>query len=150
MVTLVIVVAVALLLWRLRPARPVRAPPPILVIEDDPAQAYVLREHLLGVRGVVTANTLSEAEALLQRERFDILLLDLLLPDGSSVDLAVRVRHGRYLTPAHVPILLLTGLSLSADELLRVTQANACFFKPVDFPVLRRTVEWLLRDSHAN
>lgn len=150
MVALLVVVAVALLLWRLRPARPTRAPPAILIVEDDPAQAYVLKEHLKLPQRVLLAHTLTEAEVLLHRERFDLLFLDLLLPEGSSVDLAVRVRHGRYTTSSTTPIILLTGLSLQADELLRVTQANACFFKPVDFPELCKTAQELLRESRPN
>jgi DNA-binding response OmpR family regulator len=52
--------------------------------------------------------------------------------------------------PSITPIILLTGLSLQADELLRVTQANACFFKPVDFPELCKTAQELLRESRPN
>lgn len=142
---------VALILGALYRARSFfRAPVPtvwaVLLIEDDPAQAYVVKEHLSAspVR-VFSAHSLTEADALLQRERFDLLLLDLLLPEGSAVDLALRVRHGRYPTAAQVPILLVTGLNLPAEELLRVTQADGIFLKPLDFAALRQKVEELLR-----
>ena len=60
----------------------------ILVVEDDAASATVLARllRLLGHR-VQTAAGVGPALALAARERFDLLLCDITLPDGSGCDL---------------------------------------------------------------
>jgi DNA-binding NtrC family response regulator len=60
----------------------------ILVVEDDASFSALLREELEG-RGhsVVTAATVAEARNWLQDTGFDVVLLDLHLPDGSGLTL---------------------------------------------------------------
>lgn len=59
----------------------------ILHVEDDPSTQDYIRS-LLGPEGELTqTDSIREARRLLQESRFDLLLLDLLLPDGSGLDL---------------------------------------------------------------
>src|SRR5688500_1837190 len=60
----------------------------ILVVEDDPASATALARllRLLG-HTVKTAAGIAPALTLAQQERFDLLLCDIALPDGSGCDL---------------------------------------------------------------
>ena len=60
----------------------------VLLVEDDPFTATTF-EKLLKLRGndVVVAYNLVEAMALATREKFDLLISDLGLPDGSGHDL---------------------------------------------------------------
>jgi DNA-binding NtrC family response regulator len=63
----------------------------VLALEDDDALAEILVEEL-ETRGFrpTRAQTVAEARELLQRFDFDVALLDLMLPDGSGIDL---LRH---------------------------------------------------------
>ena len=65
-----------------------------LLVVDDEANIRTSLEGALGREGyqVATAASLSEARARL-RERFDLVLLDVWLPDGSGLDLLAEIRN---------------------------------------------------------
>jgi two-component system nitrogen regulation response regulator GlnG len=61
--------------------------PTLLVIDDEPSVCYSFRRVFSGEGvKVVTAGTGAEGLALVQRERPDVVVLDLQLPDGSGLD----------------------------------------------------------------
>lgn len=63
----------------------------VLHVEDDDDLREVVRTQLADAAIVTPAATLREAEAALRRERFDLILLDLGLPDGAGQDLLPRL-----------------------------------------------------------
>ena len=72
----------------------------ILIVEEQVLCSEMLREILSaqpGLRVVATARTAAAAEALLEREGVDVVLLDLLLPDRSGLELigALAARGSR-------------------------------------------------------
>ena len=86
--------------------------PTILVVDDEPA----IRESLVFALGreefgVLAAGTLHEAEAL--RAGADLLVLDLMLPDGSGLDFLRALR-----TSSDVPVIVLTSRDEEGDRLL--------------------------------
>ncbi|MDP2118557.1 MAG: response regulator transcription factor [Hoeflea sp.] len=97
----------------------------ILVIEDDAVLLDGLKVGL-GLSGfaVDTVNTISDAFEALASDRFDAIVLDRMLPDGSGLDLLRTIRSGGNRTP----VLLLTakdevtdridGLDAGADDYL--------------------------------
>ncbi len=100
-------------------------PPRILVVDDDKSIARVLRGYLeqAGYQ-VLTAADGQAALHVLRRERPDLVILDLMMPnlDGCEVTRLVRADH----TLAATPIIMLTarvedtdkivGLELGADD----------------------------------
>ncbi|MBI3896673.1 MAG: diguanylate cyclase [Gammaproteobacteria bacterium] len=82
----------------------------ILLVEDSPTDALLLRESLSDEPNVTfrTAHVESLAEALrcLQDQRFDLILLDLGLPDSQGLETFVRVHEH----VPQIPIVVLTGL----------------------------------------
>ena len=96
----------------------------LLLIEDNPIDARVIRECLASGSEVQVelehVEQLSAGLALLSDGRFDGVLLDLNLPDSSSLETLTRV-HDRN---PNVPIVVLTGEN--ADELaLQAVKAGA-------------------------
>lgn len=96
----------------------------ILMIDDDNRLAGMVQDYLGGAGfRVSVAGTGREGEALLKRETFDAVILDLMLPDADGLDLCRRLR-----ATSDVPILMLTargepmdrvvGLELGADDYL--------------------------------
>ncbi|HEY4283039.1 MAG TPA: sigma-54 dependent transcriptional regulator, partial [Chthoniobacterales bacterium] len=64
----------------------------IMVVDDEPFIAKSIGEALRLKRySVSTAETLAKAERLLRRDAFDIMLLDVNLPDGKGTDLLERL-----------------------------------------------------------
>jgi DNA-binding response OmpR family regulator len=95
----------------------------LLVVEDDPAILRGLADNLaFESYDVQTATDGETAYRLLQERPFDLVLLDLMLPNMSGYDLCRRVRHEGMATP----IVMLTargdesdrvrGLDLGADD----------------------------------
>ncbi len=73
----------------------------ILHVEDDPSLADLLEQALGGVSQVVNAASLAAARAHLRDQPFDLVILDLGLPDGSGIDLLgdLATLDGHALTP---------------------------------------------------
>ena len=86
----------------------------ILVIEDDPDIVELLRYNLERESyRVATATTGSEGLAQLQRERPDLLILDLMLPEISGFELCRRLRSDS--AYQNLPVIMLTARSEEAD-----------------------------------
>jgi DNA-binding NtrC family response regulator len=64
----------------------------ILIIDDEPIVCKALREILPKKRfSVALAGMLAEADAILAREKFDLIFCDVRLPDGSGQDFLERI-----------------------------------------------------------
>ncbi len=115
----------------------------LLLIEDDPQVVEAVREGLPG--GAFTfehAASVAEGRSCLGRQTFDILVLDLNLPDGSGLAIADDLRAaGREL-----PILMLTARS-AVDERVDGFRhgADDYLVKPFAMPELRARIDALLR-----
>ncbi|MDZ4202224.1 MAG: EAL domain-containing protein [Gallionella sp.] len=81
----------------------------VLLVEDDPADASLVRQMLRFGSGerfeVSGAVTLAETVASLGLESFDVVLLDLSLPDSTGLDTVHACRKANSL----LPIIVLTG-----------------------------------------
>lgn len=82
----------------------------ILLLEDQPADARLIQEHLRdGIAGqfiCTQVSTLGELLEQLSATQFDVILLDLNLPDAQGLDTFLQVQVQARMTP----ILILTGL----------------------------------------
>lgn len=88
------------------------SPPRILVVDDhrkirDPLAVY-LRRHAFEVR---TAEDAAGMWQLLKQQSFDVVVLDVMLPDGDGFELCGML-HRR----ANIPVILLTARDASADR----------------------------------
>jgi len=86
----------------------------ILVVDDDHSMRRMLIEYLTGhgyrANGAATA---AEANAAFEAEPYDLILLDLGLPDDDGTELARRWR-----LQAAVPIIYITGRDEEADRVM--------------------------------
>jgi len=92
-------------------------PSKILVVEDERDIADLLRYHLEreGFR-VVTAASGSQALREVERERPDLVLLDLMIPEGDGLEVCRRLRAAP--VTARLPILMLTARAEEVDRVL--------------------------------
>ena len=86
----------------------------ILVVEDEPGIAEPLVEHL-GREGfeATAVGTVADARARFERERPELLVLDVMLPDGDGRDLCRELR-----AVSDLPIVLLTARGADADRIV--------------------------------
>jgi DNA-binding response OmpR family regulator len=74
-------------------------PAAILVVEDELLMRRTLQELLQRESfQVTTAGTVAEAMGEINRRSFDLILLDLILPDGDGIEMCGRIRE-RHRTP---------------------------------------------------
>ena len=89
----------------------------ILVIEDEPDIRKNL-EYNLGREGfnASSVGSLDEAGKKLESKKFDLILLDLMLPDGSGLDLCKKIKSNSE-TEA-TPIIILTAKDDEVDKVV--------------------------------
>ena len=120
----------------------------ILVVEDDLALSAGLC-FALDESGHLTAAayTCQKARQLLKTDRFDLVILDVNLPDGNGFDLC---RECKSSAPER-PVIFLTANDLEQDELNGFDLgADDYITKPFSIQVLKRRVEAVLRRGTAD
>lgn len=119
----------------------------ILLVEDDPVLADGLKRVLQRANHVVShENNGKSADHVLLAEQFDLIILDMGLPDMDGAEVLRRLRHRK----EQVPVLILTardsieervlGLDLGADDYMT---------KPFDFSELEARIRALLRRGYS-
>lgn len=116
----------------------------LLIVEDDRALGEGVR-MALGGPGMETelCHCLADARGLLAGRAFDLLLLDINLPDGSGLDLLKELRRSGgpgviLLTANDLETDIVVGLELGADDYIT---------KPFSLAVLRARVNAQLRKA---
>ncbi len=117
--------------------------PQILFVEDDPDLLRLTRDYLIreGLH-VICAQTGNEALERIQREKFDLFLLDIMLPEADGYELAKAIRQNN----KRVPIIFLSALhqldnKLSAFEL----EADDYITKPFELKELKARIDACVR-----
>ena len=115
----------------------------ILLLEDDHTLGQGIAMALTGPEAAVfCCATLAEARETMVKNPFDLLILDINLPDGSGLDLMCQVRAEGDTTP----VILLTANDLELDEVTGLEAgADDYITKPFSLAVLRARVNAQLR-----
>lgn len=111
----------------------------ILIVENDLCGRRVLESYLVSQQfTVTTAGTLAEADLLLKQDFYDLLLLDLELPDGDGAALLPRLSGME-----SQPIVLMQSGNGSSDDILRCLRAGAFDFlvKPFTLEAIKTAME---------
>jgi len=116
------------------------APQTVLVVEDDPVLSDIMRILLEddGCR-ILIAQRGTEAVELAQRERPDLITLDLRLPDGDGRYVLDQIRQDPKLQG--VPVIIVSGSEFQKDSSPEVV---AVLPKPFDATELDRAVHLAL------
>lgn len=117
------------------------SPPPkdaVLLIDDEQALLDVFATALSGDFDVATATSTREAEFILHKRSFKVVIADHLMPGGNGMGFLVRARE-EY---PHMQRILVTGY-MKPEMLMRSVNEAALFrylLKPVTLPELRQVV----------
>jgi two-component system, OmpR family, response regulator len=116
----------------------------ILIADDDPRLCRMLQRALeRAANAVDTAATGNEAFLKISGGGYDVLLLDIRLPDGSGIDLMRRLRAGE----EWVPIVLMTGGGTDPADVASALDAGADDFvkKPFSLDELQARIRAVVR-----
>src|SRR5690348_4742963 len=119
----------------------------LLVVDDEPSILTTLQKALsLEGYGVDVAGGIKVAEERLGRRTYDMVLLDVSLPDGDGVNLLERLRAAGN----DMPVLMMSGHA-TIDAAVRATRLGALDFleKPLSTDRLLLVVDNVLRLVHA-
>jgi two-component system phosphate regulon response regulator OmpR len=127
----------------------------ILVVDDDPEIRKLLGRYVEGQAfRVLLASSCGELRKRLATNRVDLIVLDVMLPDGSGLDACRELRAKR----STIPIILLTALKEDVDRIIGLeTGADDYLGKPFNprelvariRAVLRRRSEAASRTSNS-
>jgi two-component system, OmpR family, response regulator len=117
----------------------------VLLIEDDHLIGSAVREAVAGEGHAVDwAKRLAEAEALRAVAPYDLILLDLMLPDGRGLDFLTALRA----RGAGVPVLILTARDQVSDRIAGLKAgADDYLVKPFDLDELLARIGAVARRS---
>jgi len=115
--------------------------PTVLVVDDDPALQQLFKQFLKKAGfGRIVVGTGQEALQFAEKQTFDLVFLDLKLPDmpGDEVYKALKATH------PDVPIVIITGYP-DSEVLSRILAHGSVTViqKPLEFEQLNRTVRQL-------
>ena len=111
----------------------------LLIIDDEPFILYAFQQNFRAPAcRVRTASTAAEGLEMFQRERPDVVLLDVHLPDASGLQTFEQLRQ----LDARIPVILITGHGTS-DLAIEAMKRGAYEYltKPLELPQLRELVE---------
>lgn len=124
----------------------------ILLVEDDPGDVCLLKEALAGAATdpfeLVHASRLSEALGFLQSSSYDVVLLDLGLPDSSGLDTLAKTLA----SASEAAVVLLTGMEDTAlgieavkrgaqDYLVKGQAEGPLLFRAIRYSLERKRLE---------
>lgn len=114
----------------------------LLIVDDDPNVVAGLEALLVDEWDVKTAATAREARSVFAEFSPDVVLLDMMLPDGSGVD----VLHDLKMYSEAVSVIMMSGVG-TIDSVVESMKLGAETFlqKPFDYSLLSLTLEQVSR-----
>lgn len=113
----------------------------VLIIEDEEDAADMFAE-MMRVSGYRVLKTSSSTPALtiMSAEKPDVVILDIMMPEISGLDILRQMRHDPVL--ANIPVVVVSAKSLPADIKIGMEAGASIYLtKPVGFIELKEAIE---------
>ena len=121
-----------------------------MIIEDEPDAAELFSE-MMRISGYQVVKFLNSAPAMraIFREKPDVVLLDIMMPDASGLDVLGYIRREPAL--AELPVIVISAKSLPSDVKTGIDAGASTYLtKPVSFLDLKRAVERVLQGDSTH
>lgn len=116
----------------------------ILVVEDDPDVLAVILIHLKHHQyNVVTASDGMEGLKLLDGEKFDLVITDIVIPYVSGIGIVSKAKS----KDQNTPVIAITGFGKEPELLADESKADLVLSKPVKMSLLVEHARRLLGDA---
>ena len=123
----------------------------ILLVEDNPGDARLVSIYLAETDpdrfSVTHVSTIKDAEERLAQDTFDVVLLDLGLPDASGIELVARTKEAR----PDIPIVVLTGRTDEETGMEAVKEGAQDYLLKAELSgsLLARSIRYAVERHHA-
>jgi signal transduction histidine kinase/CheY-like chemotaxis protein len=122
---------------------PLKSKPVILLVEDNPTNAFLINEILLDIdaKVILAKNGLETIQKYQDNTDIDIVLMDIKLPDTNGYDLTQKIKDIRN----NVPVIAQTAFALKGDK--EKALAAGCIdhvSKPIDREELIRKINYYI------
>jgi len=127
---------------------PADSPPLRILLAEDNLTNQQVATHMLEDLGhvVLLASNGREVLELLARETFDVILMDVQMPEMDGFAATAAIRSGEKATGQHLPIIALTAHAMKGDrERCLAAGMDEYLSKPIDLEELRQTLANLAR-----
>ena len=120
----------------------------ILLVEDTEGLGEAIRDQIADEGHAIDwVQCLSHAETSLRATQYDLVLLDLMLPDGNGLDLLTKIRHSGKTTP----VIILTARDQISDRIKGLNAgADDYLVKPFDLSELSARIAAVSRRYAGN
>ena len=119
----------------------------VLLVEDDAILGKAVRDHIAASHSVDWVNRLDAAREHLDSAAYDLILLDLMLPDGLGVGFLRKLRAAGSVTP----VIILTALDQISDRIEGLDAgADDYMIKPFDLSELSSRLNAVARRYSGN
>ncbi|MEE9594215.1 MAG: response regulator [Candidatus Hydrothermarchaeales archaeon] len=120
----------------------------ILVVDDESQIRFIVRKMLEDAKyEVIEAKTGEECLEILEREKVDLVLMDIMMPGINGWEATKKIKED----PAtkELPIAMLTVLTEEGDKVKSFEEAfaDAHITKPIIMEKMLGTIEWLLNNA---
>ncbi len=135
--------------WRPEPSDRIDLPSlRILLAEDEQLNREFVQFFLSGEGHIVTtAANGNEVMSLLERQDFDVVLMDVQMPELDGMEATRRIRTLESPDKAHIPIIALTAYAMKEDrERVMAAGMDDYLSKPLDMEELRRSLARILTE----
>lgn len=120
----------------------------LLVVDDNLINQKFLFYSLKKNFDIEFANNGLEAVNILNAQKFDIVLMDLMMPIMDGAEATLRIRESNNHRNKHIPIILVTTNDFE-DDRLRCMQSGAddYLIKPINIENLHTTIDYFLKQK---
>ncbi|MFT6914675.1 MAG: two-component system OmpR family response regulator [Motiliproteus sp.] len=120
----------------------------ILLVEDAEGLGEVIQDQIADEGHAVDwVQTIAHARASLHTTHYDLMLLDLMLPDGNGIDLLIKIRNAGEITP----VIILTARDQISDRIKGLNAgADDYLVKPFDLSELSARIAAVARRYAGN
>ena len=127
------------------------SPVEVLLVEDSATDALIIGEALVDIaefeHKLTHAASLADAFARVRQMRFDVVFLDLGLPDGNGIDTFRRFREAA----PDTPVLVLTGLADISIGLIAIQEGAQDYLlkREIEAPLLSRAIRYAIERNRS-
>ena len=128
---------------KMQPVQPKR----VMIVEDQ-ADAAELFAEMMRLNGYRVLKTFSGAQAisLIAQEKPDIIILDIMMPEVSGLDVLRFMRQQPDL--ASIPVVIVSAMATAADMQIGLDAGASIYLtKPVSYIDLKNAIDGLLQNS---